>query len=380
MVAAFLAALGARAPIVVVGPVLPEITTDLGVSHAVAGLLITLPVLLMALVAIPTARFSRRWGTRRTMAVSLTALAAAGIARPLAPNQLGLLGLTIPIGVAIGVIGVLLPIFVKEEAPDQPARATGAYVTAMLIGASLASTLAVPLAEWGGTWRTPLLVFGMLALIPLFGWLATTRTAPSGTTRQQERWPLPWRNPVAWLLIVAFSLQSVMFYGLITWLAPALVESGTTAVAAGAIVGVFVIAGIPATIAVSWLGDRLPSRRIGLLLFAGLSLVGVLGFAAAPALAIFWAVIGGVGSGAIFALVMTLPLDVAAHPAEAGGYSALMLAGGYLIASAAPSVLGAVRDATGSFSATMWLIVICTTLLVAVCAIASPARLGSARR
>ena len=55
IVAVFLAGIGARTQLIIVGPVLPAMTEELGMSHAVGGLLITLPVLLMALLAIPGA-------------------------------------------------------------------------------------------------------------------------------------------------------------------------------------------------------------------------------------------------------------------------------------------------------------------------------------
>ena len=50
LVALFLAALTLRAQLVGIGPLLPLIKTDLGVSHAVAGLLGTIPVLCMGAV------------------------------------------------------------------------------------------------------------------------------------------------------------------------------------------------------------------------------------------------------------------------------------------------------------------------------------------
>ena len=51
LAALFLAALALRPQLVGVGPLLPEIEDDLGVSHAVAGLLGTIPVLCMGVFA-----------------------------------------------------------------------------------------------------------------------------------------------------------------------------------------------------------------------------------------------------------------------------------------------------------------------------------------
>lgn len=378
VVAVFLAGIGARTQLIIVGPVLPQVTAELGISHAVAGLLITLPVLLMAAVAIPAAGLGHRFGSRRVMAVSLGLLAAAGTARPVGGDALWVLGWTIPIGIGIGVIGVILPIFVKQHASEMPARATGLYVTAMLVGSALGGTLAAPLAEWGGSWRVPLLVFGIAGAIPLLGWIGLTKPDHVAIADGPDRTPLPWRNRVAWLLVLAFALQAFLFYGIVAWLAPVMMESGYSTIEAGTIVGLLLIAGIPGTLLVSWLGDRLPSRRVGLVATSLASLIAIAGYAWLPALALLWSAIGGLGLAAIFALVMTLPLDAARRPSEAGGYTGLMLAAGYLIASIAPSLLGAARDLTGNFTLTMLLLVATAAIMLVVSLVVSPRHLRPA--
>ena len=75
-----------------------------------------------------------------------------------------------------------------------------------------------------------------------------------------------------------------------------MIESGRSTIEAGTIVGVLLIAGIPGTLLVSWLGDRLPSRRVGLVTTSIASLVAVAGYAWLPDLALVWSVIGGLGS------------------------------------------------------------------------------------
>ena len=54
-------------------------------------------------------------------------------------------------------------------------------------------------------------------------------------------------------------------------------------------------------------------------------------------------------------MVMTLPLDFERTPERVGALVAMMLGLGYTIGATAPFVLGAVRDATGSFDAVLWL-------------------------
>ena len=53
---------------------------------------------------------------------------------------------------------------------------------------------------------------------------------------------------------------------------------------------------------------------------------------------------------------MTLPLDFEDRPERVGALVAMMLGVGYTIAAAAPFLLGAIRDATGSFDAVLWVV------------------------
>jgi cyanate permease len=52
-----------------------------------------------------------------------------------------------------------------------------------------------------------------------------------------------------------------------------------------------------------------------------------------------------------------------------------MLGGGYSFAAVSPFVLGAVRDATGSFSDALWMLVGTSALFLLVCATLSRERL-----
>ena len=58
----------------------------------------------------------------------------------------------------------------------------------------------------------------------------------------------------------------------------------------------------------------------------------------------------------MFALVMTVPLDLEHDPGSVGALVGMMLGLGYTIGAISPFVLGAVRDLTGSFTASLWLL------------------------
>jgi CP family cyanate transporter-like MFS transporter len=91
---------------------------------------------------------------------------------------------------------------------------------------------------------------------------------------------------------------------------------------------------------------------------------GAFGLVAFPAGGYAWALLAGVSQGGMFALVMTLPLDLERGQDRVGALVGMMLLIGYSVAATAPFVLGAIRDATGSFDAVLWVVVGLLGLLV----------------
>src|SRR5207247_5977806 len=69
------------------------------------------------------------------------------------------------------------------------------------------------------------------------------------------------------------------------------------------------------------------------------------------------AVLLGAAVGPLFPLTLTLPLDASRNPAQVAAFTGMMLGVGYTLSSSSPLVLGAVRDATGSFSSALWVLV-----------------------
>lgn len=366
LAALFVASLALRPQLVGVGPLLPAIEADLGVSHAVAGLLSTIPVMCMAAFA-PAAAPLMAWASLRTaIAACVFGVAAFGLARAAAPGAVPVLALTVPVGVGLAVAGALLPVAVKARFAGRPAFATGVYTTGLSLGAALASALAVPAADAFGGWRGALAAFSIATVALAVGWLLLS--GGTWTERSAARAPrLPFRRPVVWGIVAVFGLQSVIFYGFVSWMPEAFQERGWSAATAGALAAVFGIAALPAGLLVPWLADRGGSRRRWLTASAAVTVAGMLGLAAAPDAAFAWAAIAGAAIGAVFPLSLTLCLDIAREPADAGAAAALVLLGGYTLSALAPVGLGALRDVSGSFSPVLWTLFGAAVVLLASC-------------
>ena len=380
LAALFLGALALRPQLVGIGPLIPAIQLDLRMSHAVAGLLGTIPVLCMGLFAPPAAFLSRRLGSRHALAAALALIGVFGIARALAPGVALLILLTIPVGIGMGLGNALLPVGVKERFADRPVFATGVYAAGINVGATVSSATAVPLEQALGDWRDPLarVLRGDARAVRAVARAHARRARPRRGSAPRPL-ALPWRSSLGWRLVAAFFFMSATYYGLNAWLPDVYVERGWSEGEAGALLAVLNGTQIAAGLAVAWLADRMWSRRTWMAGCAGLGFLSMLGVVLAPNAGFLWAFLLGATIGPLFSLTMALPLDIGRGPAEVAAYTGLMLGAGYSLSAMSPFVLGAIRDASSGYDVVLWVLVGFTAALFAVDSSLTPARLAGAR-
>ena len=319
-----------------------------------------------------------RVGATRAMTIVLLTIGLAGVARAVAPGALGVILLTLPIGIGIAIGNVLAPVLVKIAFAHRPLLATGLFAFGIQIGAGGSGALAVPLADALSGWRSSLMVISLACTAVALAWLPIARAVRLPASVQPAP-PLPWRSPAAWRLAVMFAFVSVTYYGISAWLADAFVEHGWSEARAGSLIGILNITALFGTLLVAFAGDHLGSRRT--YLSGGLSLVlaGLLLAIASPDAGVAAAVLMGFGIGCGFSLSMVLPVDVAHDGASVAATTGLMLLVGYVIAAGSPVGLGAVRDLTGSYSAVLWVLVGTATAAIVLGATLSPTWLRRAR-
>ncbi len=374
LIALVVVALALRPQVIALGPLGAMIQVDLGVSHGVVGLLSAIPVLCMGIFAPLGPRAARRFGARNAMAVSVALIVAFGVLRVVAPSPLLLLVLTFGVGIGMGLSGPILAMTVRRHLPSHPALGTGAYATGLVVGAAVAAALVVSVAGPSHDWRLAMGLVSLAGLGSLVTWLLL---APRDLRVDGEVAPahIAWSHPAGWVLGLVFGLQSVIFYGVAAWLAAVYLDRGWTETAAAQLVTIVLGVGFLVTVAVPLVADRVGTRRGQLIASAGATFVGLAGFALVPDLAVPWAILVGLGTGAIFPLVLTLPVDAGGSPADVAATAARMLLIGYVLSAAGPFVLGMARDVTGDFATSLWLLVGLSALLVIMSAVITPERL-----
>jgi CP family cyanate transporter-like MFS transporter len=163
------------------------------------------------------------------------------------------------------------------------------------------------------------------------------------------------------VLTITFSAQAFSYYGLTTWLPTLLAEErGFDAATAGSASSIFQLAGVGGAVVVPLLALRLkPWQTLGLLGVLWVSLPA--GLLLVPEQFALLSVLGGIAQGGGFAAIFTIVARAARDGHEATALSAFVQTGGYLAAAVAPPLLGALRQATGGWTAPV-LVVLGTTL------------------
>lgn len=371
LIGLFVASLGLRPQLVGVGPLLSTIQSDLGISHAVAGLLSTVIVLCMGVFALPAVLIARLAGQRWTIAGGLALIAVFGLARALAGPAAAVILLTVPIGIGTAICGSVMPLVVRRSWSRRPVLATALYTTGISLGAAVSAAIAVPLANDLGSWRDPLIVFSLCTAALALAWTLLSRGSGGRAAVAMPLPRLPWRSRAGWLVLIIFALVEIAYYGLNAWLPSSFTERGWSPESAGALLTVINAVTIPVSFALALHGDFLGSRRFWVTVGGMLQLVGLLGVIVVPAGGWVWAVAIGIANGVLFPSMMLMPLDVADHPEDVGAMVAMMFGGGYTLAALGPVLFGVLRDQTGSFTLAMWVIFAITAVAVMVALLSS---------
>ncbi len=367
--AVLLLAANLRPALTSVAPLIGEIRADTGVSHGVAGMLTTLPLLAFALLSPAAPRLARRFGMERALLGSMLVL-AAGILLRSSGSAAALFSGTAVLGAAIALGNVLLPGLVKREFPGRAGFMTGVYSAALGISAAFAAGASFPLADQTPLgWRGALAIWAVPALAAAAIWLPQVWGArhASGAVRAARKVEGLWRSPLAWAVTLFMGLQSLAYYVTLTWLPEILREAGMRAATAGWMLALAQAVSIVAMFLAPVIAGRTPSQRGIVTVAITLSGLGVLRLLLAGSVAgALWVALLGLGQGACFSLALTFFALRAPDPEHAAALSGMAQSAGYLLAASGPSLFGAIRDATGA-----WIVPLALLLAVTACLLAA---------
>jgi cyanate permease len=285
----------------------PPLLDGLHLSPAAAGALTSIPVFCFGLGAVAAPAAGRRLGGEAALVAALAVIAAGTLLRA-AGSTVALFAGTVVAGCGIAIGNVVVPAVIRGRLAHRLGSSMGVYTASMGFGAALAGGLAVPfahaLSRRGSLaiWAVPAVaaaLVGAAAVVRDRAPDAGMRGAPAGGRRLL-------RSRLAWAVTLFFGLQSALFYSGLTWLPSILHSDGFGDAAAGALLSVYALVGVPASLAAPMLAARARDQRLLLSSFASLELVGIAGLLVAPGAAAAWVVVYALGQGGAFALALTV--------------------------------------------------------------------------
>jgi MFS transporter, NNP family, nitrate/nitrite transporter len=336
---------------ILLGPLAPFLREDLGLSATAQGLITAIPLLGGSLFRPLLGAVGERIGGRRTgligLAITIATLAAAWLA---ADTPTHLMFVALMLGIAGASFAVALPLASRWYPPEYQGVALG-IAGAGNSGTLLATLFAPRLAErfgWHATFGIAILPLAVVfVLFALIARDSPRRVAPA--TLRDYRAVIGESDTLSlsWL----YSLTFGGFVGFASFLTTFFHDAyQVSRVDAGDLTTVVVVAGSLLRPVGGWLSDRVGGYRILVVLLATVAAclaVVALMPRLSVAVAILFVALGllGMGNGAVFQLVpQRFPDRIGIVTGVVGAAGGL---GGFFL----PFVLGAVRDATGSYAA-----------------------------
>lgn len=366
-----------RMPMTSASPLLPRIREDVGLSAASASFLISLPLLCFAVFSPIVPRIAARFGLAHSLFGALIAVNVGIVLRSWV-GSFGLWAGTVLIGVGIAIMNVLLPALIKRDFPDHAGTLTGVYSAFQSLMAALAAAVAVPIAGlpgWGWQGALGLTLGAGLIGVAVFApqvradhvvrrqqVLARNQATPASSAASAAASPTAaarprslLRSPLAWVITAFMGFQSTLFYSVLAWWPAIEMSSGISEESAGFHIAVIQASGIVGSLVAGWLMKR---GVVGSTVLVAVSTVIVVlaGTMLAPQLALLWALMIGTAQGGLFTVALTLFGARARTPMSAARLSGMAQTFGYVIAASVPPVLGVVREATGSWTASLWIL------------------------
>jgi CP family cyanate transporter-like MFS transporter len=195
-------------------PVVPLLHTDLHLSETSIGWLSSLPPMLFAIAAVPSALIIARLGMVPALLVGLFLTAAGSAARGALADAAFLYVSTIAMSAGVATVQTVMPPLVRSWFPERIGLATTVYTNGLLIGEILPVALTIPLMLplLQNSWRLDL-VFWSLPVLATALFVATrapgTGVTKGAATPASRRWWPDWRNAIIWRL--GLILGSVKF-------------------------------------------------------------------------------------------------------------------------------------------------------------------------
>jgi CP family cyanate transporter-like MFS transporter len=336
-----------RLTMLAVPPLIPLIHRDLHLDEKAVGALVSLPVLILALAAVPGSLLIAKLGVRGALVTGLGLVAVFGALRGAGSNAAILFSATFLMGVGVAVVQPAFPTLVRDWFPARIAIATAVYSNGVLIGETLPVTLTTPVGVLPlahGDWRSALALWSILVVASAIG-IIIAAPARGPEPAAPARWWPSWLEGQAVRIGLVMGMASAVYFGANAYIPDYLDQTGRHQLITPTLAVLNASQLFTAPAVAVW--ERLLSGRIGFIGAAVLMCFAQIGIVVAPgAWVVVCAFALGFSTALAFIVTLTLPPKLAAA-GDVHRMSAAVFTLQYSTAFVVPLIAGALWDATG---------------------------------
>ena len=352
-----LLAFNLRTAVSSLSPIVGFIGEDIPLPIITIGLLGIAAPLSFSLATSISSRPAKSLGVEKTLAITVAMIVAGHLVRSLAWDSSSLFAGSLLSLLGAGIGNVLLPVMVRKYFPNRVGVVSSFYITLTAVSATLGSLVAVPVAE-SFNWRIALgqwAAVALLTLIPLATLLPNSKPAVLDEDRVRPKHKI-WRSPTAVAIAATQAMTAVFGYVSFAWLPLILVEhNGVTPAEGGALLSLFALMGLPASLVVPILADKFRKSQTWIVWFSVfMAVTGSLGLIYAPR-ELLWIVMIVMGLGpTMFPLALTLFNLRSRERSTVLAVSAFGQGVSYATAALIVFLFGILRELTGNWNLALW--------------------------
>ena len=358
-----------RGGITALPPIIEVVQKELGLSAAQAGLVTSIPVFCFGFFTPLTSIVLRRFALNQAVSLGLAIVIVGAIVRSLGFSSTLFLG-TFLIGLGTTAGNLVITMLIM----------TAVYSTMIDVMIAASTAFTFPLVAYigwqgaAGVWGVGPALLALVACLIVYplkhpgirpflarkaGWKVRSDdalvTSEAATASEIYRWP------IAWLMALAFAINTFCYFGVAAWLPRILAEMlQMNSTDAGFAASIYHVIGVVAPLtmmAVQRLIRGQTSTILGIVSCAWLLMP--LGMLLLPSWWVVWSACGGLGQGAFFSITFTLVIERTATTAQTRTLSALVQSLGYGLGALGPWAIGRMFDLTASW---FWPFIVLTLL------------------
>ncbi len=346
-------------------PLVPNVAGELLLTNAEAGFLFSVSILTLMVFRIPWGILFDRKGFKKTFTLALVLMGAFGLARGFATDYVSLLIVQFFLGVGLSGVIPIIPRLVSCWFPSRRiGAATGVCLAGFPMGDLAALSLTPQLLTVVGGWRQVFLVYGgFCLLLVILWWIFADRTDTSPNSLTQTSLKTEFvkllKNRLVWVLTGLYFCAGGCYDTLLVWLPSVMQARGMDALSASFVACMLPAGFLFSTLVVGAFSDKLGLRK---------PFVLFMGAASGPAVFLTGILVGapvyvtafssGLFTVGVLTLILAIPVESTRLSRSLSSTLGIVASLGNLGSFILPTIVGQLRDMSGTFLLSMLLLAI----------------------